>query len=92
MFKAGSKYRTRSDIMAQIIAIAKDKPVTKTRISYDCFLSYDYLNECLKIMIKSGLLSNDNETNNTYTATEKGLHYLELCTILGKYANNNLIT
>ena len=87
MFKPGAKYRTRSDIMAQIIGVAKDKSVTKTRISYDCFLSYDYLNECLNILIKSGLLSNDKKTN-MYIATEKGLHYLELCSTLGKYANN----
>jgi predicted transcriptional regulator len=70
--------------MAQIIAVAQDKPVTNTRIAYDCFLSYDYLNECLNIMIKSGLLSNDNKVTNTYTATEKGLHYMELCTTLYK--------
>jgi predicted transcriptional regulator len=82
MVKPRAKYRTKSDIMAQIISVAKDMPVTKTRISYDCFLSYDYLNECLNILIKSGLLSNDDKITNTYTATEKGLHYLELCTSL----------
>ena len=82
-FKPGTKYRTKSDILAQIISIAKEKPVTKTRIAYDCFLSYDYLNECLNLLARSGLLSNDKITN-TYTATEKGLHYLELCTSLYK--------
>ena len=71
------------DIFAQIIGIAKDKPVTKTRISYDCFLSYDFLNECLNILLRSGLLGHDKNTN-TYAATEKGLHYLELYMTLGR--------
>jgi predicted transcriptional regulator len=83
MFKQGTKYRTKSDILAQIIAVAKDKPVTKTRISYDCFLSYDYLNECLDILVRSGLLCYDKKMNN-YATTEKGLRYLELCTTLYK--------
>ena len=77
--KSHAKYRTKPDVLAQIIGIVKDKPVTKTKISYDCFLSYEYLNECLNIMIKSGLLGHDKKTN-TFTVTEKGLHYLELCT------------
>ena len=83
MFKPGTKYHTKSDILAQIISVAKEEPVTKTRIAYDCFLSYDYLNECLNILVRSGLLSND-KTTNTYAATEKGFHFLELCTTLYK--------
>jgi hypothetical protein len=46
MFKPGAKYRTKSDIVAQIIAVAKDKPVAKIGIPHNCFfLCYDYLNE-----------------------------------------------
>jgi len=91
MIEPRAKYRTRSDILAQIIAVAKEKPATKTRISYDCFLSYDFLNECLNILIGSELLNHDEQTN-TYAATKKGLHYLELCTTLGNYANHKNVT
>jgi predicted transcriptional regulator len=37
------KYRTKADRFAQIFEVSKENPVTKTRIAYDCFLSYDLL-------------------------------------------------
>ena len=79
------------DILAQIIAVAIDKPVIKTGILYDCFsVHYDYLNECLNILVKSGLIRRDYKKTNTFIATEKGLHYLELCTALRKDPNYEL--
>jgi predicted transcriptional regulator len=53
---ASSIVRTRTDIIARIIEVAKERPVTKTRIAYDCFLSYDLLNEYLKTLTMSDLL------------------------------------
>jgi predicted transcriptional regulator len=83
--------RTRTDIIARIIEVAKGRPVTKTRIAYDCFLSYDLLNEYLKTLTKSDLLK-FNKRDKTYIATKRGLHYLDLYEILIKYlstgANN----
>jgi predicted transcriptional regulator len=31
------RYRTKTDMFVQILEIAKERPVTKTRIAYDCF-------------------------------------------------------
>jgi predicted transcriptional regulator len=76
--------RSKTDILAQIIGAARDKPVTKTRIAYDCFLSYDLLNECLDVLKTSELLKHD-EVNRTYMATGKGLRYLDLCMSLSSY-------
>jgi predicted transcriptional regulator len=78
--------RTRTDILARIIEVAKERPVTKTRIAYDCFLSYDLLNEYLKTLTMSDLLK-FNKIDKTYIATKRGLSYLDLYEILGKYLN-----
>ena len=83
--------RTKNDIIAKIIEVAKERPVTKTRIAYDCFLSYDLLNEYLKTLTMSDLLKFD-KRDKTYIATIRGLRYLDLYEILIKYlitgANN----
>ena len=78
--------RTKNDIIARIIEVAKERPVTKTRIAYDCFLSYDLLNEYLKTLTMSDLLKFNGDTR-TYLATKRGLHYLELFKTLGAYIN-----
>ena len=78
--------RTRTDILARIIEVAKERPVTKTRIAYDCFLSYDRLSECLNTLIEWDLVK-FNEGTHTYLATKRGLRYLELCKTLGAYIN-----
>jgi predicted transcriptional regulator len=80
------RYRTRTDIIARIIEVAKERPVTKTRIAYDCFLSYDLLNEYLKTLTMSDLLKFDKK-DKTYIATKKGLRSLELCKTIGAYIN-----
>jgi predicted transcriptional regulator len=79
-----NRVRTKTDIIARIIEVAKERPVTKTRIAYDCFLSYDLLNEYLKTLTMSDLLK-FNKRDKTYIATKRGLSYLNLYVILGKY-------
>jgi predicted transcriptional regulator len=78
--------RTKNDIIARIIEVAKERPVTKTRIAYDCFLSYDLLSECLNTLIKCDLVK-FNVVTRTYLATKRGLRYRELCKTLGAYIN-----
>src|ERR671922_1243758 len=79
--------RTKPDIIARIIGVAKERAVTKTRIAYDCFLSYDLLNEYLKTLTMSDLLK-FNKRDKTYIATKRGLRSLELCKTLGAYINS----
>jgi predicted transcriptional regulator len=80
------RYRTKNDIIARIIEVAKERPVTKTRIAYDCFLSYDLLNEYLGMLIMWDLLK-FNKRDKTHIATKRGLRYLELCKTIGAYIN-----
>ena len=80
------RYRTKIDMFVQILDVAKERPVTKTRIAYDCFLSYDLLNEYLKMLTISDLLKFNGGTH-TYLATKRGLRYLGLCKTLGAYTN-----
>jgi predicted transcriptional regulator len=80
------RYRAKTDMFVQILEVAKERPVTKTRIAYDCFLSYDLLNEYLEMLTTSDLLK-FNEGTHTYLATKRGLRYLELCKTLGAYIN-----
>ena len=75
------RYRTKNDIIAKIIEVAKERPVTKTRIAYDCFLSYDLLNEYLKTLIMSDLLK-FNKRDKTYIATKRGLHIWSFARLL----------
>jgi predicted transcriptional regulator len=79
-----NRVRTKTDIIARIIEVAKERPVTKTRIAYDCFLSYDLLNEYLETLTISDLLK-FNKRDKTYIATKRGLSYLDLYEILIKY-------
>ena len=78
--------RTKTDMFVQILEVSKENPVTKTRIAYDCFLSYDLLSECLNTLIKCDLVK-FNVVTRTYLATIRGLRYLELCKTLRAYIN-----
>ena len=80
------RYRAKTDIFVQILELSKENPVTKTRIAYDCFLSYDRLSECLNTLIEWDLVK-FNEGTHTYLATKRGLRYLEFCKTLGAYIN-----
>jgi predicted transcriptional regulator len=72
------KYRSRTDIVSQILDAAANGSggTTKTRIMYKAFLSYDQLREYLKMLVESGLLSYDLD-GQTFRTTEKGHKFLQ---------------
>jgi predicted transcriptional regulator len=71
------KYRSRSEIVYQILVSAKElEGVTKTRILYKSYLSYAQLKEYLKVLIDSGLLEHI-PVSNTYRTTGKGVKMIE---------------
>jgi predicted transcriptional regulator len=80
------RYRTKTDIFVQILEVSRENPVTKTRITYDCFLSYDLVSECLNTLIECDFVKFD-KRDKKYIATKRGLRYLELCKTLGAYIN-----
>jgi predicted transcriptional regulator len=68
------KYRSRTDIAAQILEVANGGS-TKTKIMYGAFLSYAQLKEYLSILSENGLIQYIPEKHE-FKTTEKGLKYL----------------
>ncbi len=70
------KYRSRTEIVSNILDAANGG-VTKTKIMYIAFLSYNQLREYLSILIENNLLEYLEGTK-TYKTTEKGLNLLKM--------------
>jgi predicted transcriptional regulator len=73
------KYRSRTDIVSQILKSAAANGsggITKSRIMYKAFLSYDQLREYLRMLVESNLLSYDLD-GQTFKTTEKGHKFLQ---------------
>jgi predicted transcriptional regulator len=70
-----SYYRSRVEIISQILESANGGGATKTKIIYKAFLSYNQLKEYLNILTESDLLSYDLKAH-TFKTTEKGLRFL----------------
>ena len=86
------KYRSRTDIVAQILEIANDGSSTanKTKIMYGAYLSYAQLKEYLGVLLESGLLEQDPASNNQfYRTTQKGWQFLKLYNSIGELANSS---
>lgn len=68
------KYRSRTDITAQILEIANGGN-NKTKIMYGAFLSYAQLKEYLSVLIENGLIEHL-PAEQKYKTTERGLKFL----------------
>ncbi len=68
------KYRSRIDIIAQILQTAM-KGAPKSRLMYGAFLSYSQLQEYLEFMMQRELLIHE---NGIYRLSSKGLHLLNV--------------
>jgi predicted transcriptional regulator len=78
------KYRSRTEITAQIMEVAI-VGVTKTKIMYKAFLSYAQLKEYLEVLLTNGLLDY-NEKDEEFKTTEKGLRFLKIYVQLSELA------
>ncbi len=76
------KYRSRSDITAQILDVAYEG-VMKTKILYGAYLSYAQLLEYVDVLVKNGLLE-FMEEEKKYKTTVKGRQYLKSYEYLNK--------
>jgi predicted transcriptional regulator len=74
-YRRSMKHRSRTEIMSQILEAANGG-ATRPKIMYKAFLSFIQLREFVMVLIKSGLLSYDEETQ-TFKTTEKGLRFLD---------------
>jgi predicted transcriptional regulator len=70
------KYRSRNNIIRDILDAASDGGVTRTKIMYKAYLSFGQLKEYLSVLTDNGLLSYDAHTQ-TFKITEKGLRLLD---------------
>ena len=84
MATARRQYRSRIQIAADILKIAKDGS-RKTRIMYQGNLSFDLLQKYLDMLVNFGLLE-VRGSEKSYIATEKGQRFLEDYRELQKYS------
>jgi len=67
------KYRSRTDIISEVLKIASGG-TSKTKIMYGAYLSYDQLKDYLKVMLENELLE---KKGAQYKSTKKGLDFLK---------------
>jgi predicted transcriptional regulator len=66
------KYRSRTEIVSNILDAANGGGTTKTKIMYKAFLSYAQLKEYLSVLTENNLIEYRDGTQ-TFKTTEKGL-------------------
>ena len=71
------KYRSRFEILSNILKVAASNKASKTRLMYGAYLSYTQIEEYLGFILQQGLISQVSDTN-LYQLTEKGMQYLNL--------------
>jgi predicted transcriptional regulator len=71
-----TKARTRTEIMSQILRVANEGGIRKTKLIYQVFLSYGQMKEPLMVLTQNGLLTYDLDTQ-TFKTTKKGRKFLE---------------
>jgi predicted transcriptional regulator len=71
------KYRSRNDIIAQMLQCVSDKEATVTRIMYQSFLSYAQIKQYLHILMEREFIE-FNSAKRLYKITKKGSQFLEI--------------
>lgn len=74
-------YRTRIEIIVEILKTANGGNATRTKIMYQAYLSYFQLKEYLSMLTERGLISYNADTRK-FKTTEKGLMLLEAYNLL----------
>ena len=75
------KYRGRTEIVAVILDSANGG-ITKTKIMYNAFLSYNQLKEYLSLLIENNLFEYHSGTK-IFRSIEKGLKFLSIHNSIG---------
>jgi predicted transcriptional regulator len=75
-------YRSRTEIVSNILDAANGGGATKTKIMYVAFLSYAQLKEYLSLLIENNLIEYSNGTQ--FKTTEKGLNYIKMYREIGE--------
>jgi predicted transcriptional regulator len=68
-------YRRKTELLALILSVAKDKPTSKSRLGNAAFMSHKQVMDCISILAKNGMLK-VSAGGTRYQATRKGVQYL----------------
>jgi predicted transcriptional regulator len=77
------KYRSRTEIISNILRAALDGPCTKTRLMYRAYVSSEQINEYLGYLLSNELLIKE---QHMYSLTEKGMQFLRLSKTMSELA------
>ena len=80
------KYRDRTDIIAKILELASDRPLTKTKLMSMAFLQHEQIEILVPILVENDLLGFNKETHQ-YRTTPKGLRYVEIYESMKQYVD-----
>jgi len=71
------KYRDRNEIIAQILECCNGNRVTRSKIMFDTYLSFNVTKEYLILLLENGLVDYQNGER-TFKTTEKGIYFLNV--------------
>ncbi len=74
-------YRTRIEIIIQILEAANGVKATKYNIMYKAYLSFNQSKKYVSMLTEKGLLGYDSDSQ-TFRITEKGLRFIETYNLL----------
>jgi len=78
------RYRSKIEIISQILSVANGGGVTRTGIMYKAFLSFFQAKQFLTTLAERDLLHYDEETQ-TFKTTEKGFRVLQAYSELSEF-------
>jgi predicted transcriptional regulator len=71
------KYRDRNEIIAHILECCNGNRVTRSKIMFNTYLSYELTKEYLLLLLENGLIDYQ-QGERTFKTTEKGIHFLNI--------------
>ena len=84
------KYRSRTEIVCNILDATNGGGANKTKIMYAAFLSYAQLKEYLSVLTENNLLEYLDGTQ-TFKTTEKGLNFIKMHNEMGELLKVNTV-
>lgn len=82
------KYRSRIDIISQVLETANGGNATRKNIMYKGLLSYNQMKENLMLLTEYELLRYDKDTQ-MFRTTEKGLRFLQIYNQIDEMINED---
>ncbi|HKU50230.1 MAG TPA: winged helix-turn-helix domain-containing protein [Nitrososphaera sp.] len=67
-----ARHRTRTEIVADILSLARENDIPKTHIQYRAGLSFEQVQEYLSFLVANELMEARPEGGTKYRTTEKG--------------------